>query len=176
MKIDFSGRGVDITDRIRDFASSKMERLTRHLDDIRDVAVTLSVEKYRQRAEIRFHALKRVFNGTEETSDMFQSIDKVVDKLENQIRKAKEKVNAKKRNTTETIRSGETPAPPANPGEIQVVRNEEMVKPMNVEEAVEELLKLDHEFIIFRNADNNHILNVVYRRKDGNVGLIDPGT
>ncbi len=177
MKIDFTGRGVEINDRIRAFTASKMDRLKRQLDDIRDVVVVLAVEKYRQRAEIRFQASTRVFHGADETNDMFQSIDRVMDKLEAQVRKFKEKINAKKRNTTETIRAAEEPAPASAPvasGEIQVIRNNNAVKPMNVEEAVEELLKLEHEFILFRNADTN-ALNVVYRRKDGNVGLVDPG-
>jgi len=181
MKIDFTGRGVEISDQLRDYTRTKLDRLVRHFADIRDISAVLSVEKYRHRAEIKFSTPKRGFHGSEETSDMFQSVDRVVDKLEAQVKKFKEKKTAKKRHTTATIRASETPlngspaAPKENTGnDIQIVRTSTPVKPMNLDEAVEELDKLNQEFIMFRNADNDHV-NVVYRRKDGNIGLIEPG-
>lgn len=181
MKIDFTGRGFEITNRIRNFAESKLERIKKHLDEIQDVGVVLSVEKYRNKAEIKFQSGKRSFHGAEETADMFQSIDKVVDKLESQVRKHKEKLTAKKRHTTESIRhNGEALAEPVvshggGEEELRVIRSERPLTPMNLDEALEELDKLNHNFIIFRDSDSERV-NVVYRRDDGNVGLIDPRT
>lgn len=181
MKIDFTGRGTAVSDQLRDYTQNKMGRLVRHFSDIRDISAVLSVEKYRHRVEIKFFAQKKGFHGAEETSDMFQSVDRVVDKLEAQVKKFKEKKTTKKRHTTDTIRASAPPlngsaAAPAESrrSEIKVVRTSPEVKPMNLEEALEELEKLNQEFIIFRNADNEHV-NVVYRRKDGHIGLIEPG-
>jgi len=84
MKIDFTGRGIDITDRIREFTQSKLERVTKLLDDIHDITVVLSVEKYRHKAEIKFTYFKRGFYGTEERNDMFAAIDGVTEILDSQ--------------------------------------------------------------------------------------------
>jgi putative sigma-54 modulation protein len=178
MKVDFTGRGVDITDRVRSFTQGKLERLRKHLDEINDVHVVLSVEKYRHKAEIKFQTSKRSFHGAEETSEMFQSIDRVIDKLESQARKYKEKMNSRKRNTTESIRINVLSQPePTDKGEreLKVIHTDQsQVKPMSLEEAVDELEKLNQEFIIYRNSETDRI-NVVYHRKDGNVGYIEPG-
>lgn len=179
MKVEYTGRGVEINDRLRDFTRSKLDRLSKHLVDIHNLHVVLSVEKYRHRAEIKFSSAKKGFHGTEETTDMFQSIDGAVDKLETQVKKYKEKLNASKRNTTQTIRQNHVPeAEPslsAGEREYRVIRRQAPVRPMNLDEAVDELDKLKHDFIVFRDSESDTI-NVVYRRKDGHVGLIDPRT
>ncbi|CAM2068273.1 Ribosome hibernation promoting factor [Sulfidibacter corallicola] len=182
MRIDFSGRGVDITDRVRSFTIGKLDRLTKHLDDIQDVTVVLSVEKYRHKAEIKFLSRKRTFVCAEETNDMFGSIDRVVDKLEAQAKKAKEKLNGKKRNTHESIRHHVISSPLQERAtdvladrELKIIRTDNsVVKPMSLEEAVDELTNFDQEFIIFRNHESDDY-NVVYRRKDGHIGYIEPG-
>lgn len=181
MKIDFSGRGIDITDRIRTFTESKLERLKRLADDIQDVSVTLSVEKYRQKAEIKFHSAKSVFHGAEETSDMFGSIDSVVSKLESQLKKRKNKNTARKRATRESIRVNvlelpkEAEAEAPSDREIQVIPTEHSeIRPMALDEAVEELQQKKREFIFFRNSHND-LVNIVYHRRDGNIGLIETG-
>ncbi|CAM2008909.1 ribosome hibernation-promoting factor, HPF/YfiA family [Acanthopleuribacter pedis] len=179
MRIDFTGRGVDITDRIRTFTKGKLERLAKHLDDIQDVTVVLSVEKYRQKAEVKFLSKKRAFHCTEETSDMFGSIDRAVEKLETQVKKFKEKKTTLKRNTTESIRHHVITPPDreeetAGEAELKIIRTDNsVVKPMSLDEAVDELTKLDQEFIIFRNHETDRV-NVVYRRNDGNIGYIEP--
>ena len=177
MKVDFTGRGMEITDRVRDFTVNKLERLKKHLDDIQDVHVVLSVEKYRNKAEINFLSHKRGFHGAEETSEMIQSIDVVIDKLETQVRKFKEKMTTKKRNTTDSIRINVLTKPePAvqERRDIQVIQTDTTaIKPMSLEEAVDELTKFNQEFIIYRNAMSNRV-NLVYQRRDGNIGFIEP--
>lgn len=180
MKIDFTGRGIDITDRIRQFTESKLDRLSKIIGDLQGVKVVLTVEKYRHRAEIVFHVEKHDFHGAEETQDLFQSIDGVVEKLEKQVRRFKDKRMARKRNTTETIRTAEVdyaesiPHPSERDGTIQVIPVEPaQVRPMALEEAVDSLTKFNSEFLVFRNADTE-VINVVYRRKDGHIGHIGP--
>lgn len=181
MKVDFTGRGVDLTDQIRSFTQSKLERLNRHLEDIRDVHVVLSTEKYRHKAEIKFLSGKRSYHGTEETSEMFQSIDRVIDKVESQVKKHKDKLHSRKRNATQSIRINvidNTPEPePAakDKRELRIIHTDHSaVKPMSLDEAVDELVKLNQEFIIYRNSETDRI-NVVYHRRDGNIGYIEPG-
>jgi putative sigma-54 modulation protein len=178
MKVDFAGRGIDITDRIRSFTESKLDRLTKHLDELQDVGVVLSVEKYRHRAEIKFNSLRRNFHGTEETNDMFQSIDRVVDNLEAQVRKFKQKTTAKRRNMPQNHKHNDPPIEPMDDlpehkeAEAHVIRTDH-VELYNLEEAVDELENEKLGFVIYRDSESAKI-NVVYRRRDGNIGLIDP--
>ena len=178
MKVDFTGRGVEIEDRIKEFTHGKLERLKKHFDEIHDLTVILSTEKYRHKAEINFLSQKRSFHGAEESSDMYQSIDRAIDKVETQVKKFKQKQMTKKRHTTETIRANgmeteEHARKLTGNNEVKVIRSKNnVVKPMSLEEAVEELEKLNQEFIIFRNAETE-MVNVVYHRRDGNVGLIE---
>ena len=181
MKIDYTGRGVEITDRIRNYTESKLERLNKLLENIQDLSVVISIEKYRHRAEIHFQTEKRSFHGQDETNDTFQSIDGAIAKLETQVKKYKKKQNTRKRGTLESIRVNVLSLPEeknqSRPGDrtIEVIRSDNSeVKPMNLDEALDELDKLKQEFIIFRNSDNDHV-NVLYHRKDGNIGLIEPG-
>ena len=180
MKIDFTGRGVEISDRIRQFTESKMDRLKKILGDLQEVKTVLTVEKYRHRAEINFHADKHDFHGAEETHDLFQSIDGVIEKLEKQARRLKDKRMAKKRHTTETIRNNgfqleEVPPPPVErENMIQVIPvDPAQIRHMVLEEAVDALTKFENDFLVFRNADTE-VINVVYRRKDGNIGHVGP--
>jgi len=180
MKIDFTGRGFDINERIRTFTQAKMDKIKKHIEEVHDVSVVLSVEKYRQKAEIKFSSNKKSFFGSGESNDMFLSIDRVVDKLEAQVKKFKEKNTSRKRNTHESIRNDQLPMvetqleSPRQDGEILVIPTEpSQIKPMNVEEAVDEMTKLEQEFLVFRNADSNDF-NVVFRRKDGHIGYVSP--
>jgi len=175
MKIDFTGRGVDIDTEMREHTQAKLERLKKHLDDIRDVHVVLSVQKYRHKAEINLQAKRQTFHGQEETSEMMQSIDRVIEKIEKQARRSKAKrINRKRKingNTdVEPVELGDTAAD----GEIRVIRSDnQVVKPMNLDEAVEEIQKFKQEFLIFQNSESQ-CMGVVYKRPDGHVGYIEP--
>lgn len=175
MKIDFTGRGFEITPAVRNHTQSKLERLIKHLDEIRDVTVVLSVEKYRHKCEINFLSKRRSFHGAEETDEMLASIDGVVDKLEKQARKFKTQRTTGQRKGQVTIRSnGEELAAKATASqEKRVIRaRRSQIKPMTVEEAVDAMQKAEQEFLIFHNAEND-ALGVVFRRKDGHFGFVD---
>ena len=176
MRVDFTGRGVEITNQVRSFTQGKLERLNKLLDNIHDVHVVLSVEKYRHKAEIKFLSQKKAFHGADETADMYQSIDGVIDKLESQARKFKEKNHSRKRNTTETIRINVlSQRESGDDGGLKVITTDQTsVKPMSLDEALDELDKLAQDFIIYRNSDTDRI-NLVYKRSDGNIGYIEPG-
>jgi len=183
MRVDFTGRGIDITDRIRSFATSKLGRLEKLAEDMHDVSIVLSTEKYRHRAEVNFLSRKRNFHGTEETNDMFQAIDNVVTKLESQLKKVKGKETAKKRSTHATIRAADPVPEPVDPGpapgngeEIQVIRAKHTdFRPMNLEEAVEQLQTRELDHLIYRNPETN-TLEVVFKRHDGHIGVVEPGS
>jgi len=176
MKIDFTGRGVDINPELRAHTEAKLERLKKHLDDIRDVKVILSVEKYRQKAEINLQARRQTFHSHEETNEMLQSIDRVVEKLEKQARRFKAKrikTKRKPNGLAEPLEEIEAGAPSPEPG-IRIIKKDNFVlKPMSPEEAVEELQKFNQEFIIFQNSDSEQ-MGVAYRRRDGHFGYIEP--
>lgn len=174
MKIEFTGRGVDITDRIRNFTESKFDRLKKHLDAINDVSVVLSVEKYRHRVEIKFSSQKQSFHGHEETNDMFQAIDRVIDKLESQVRKYKQKKNDGKRRGSESIRHADVADSDTTGHEedLRVIRDSREVSPMSLEAAIEELDNTEEGFVMYRDLETNTV-SLVFKRADGHIGLIE---
>jgi putative sigma-54 modulation protein len=175
MQINFTGRGLDIQDEMREFVEGKLERLKKHRQDIRDVQVVLSTEKYRKKAEISFLAYDTPFHGSEETDDMRQSIDRVIVKLDKQLLNHKGKIRTRKRNSHESIRTADAPAESSKPRkQIEVVPiDQAQIKPMPVEEAIDELIKFEQQFLMFINPDTE-AANVVFFRKDGNIGHFAP--
>lgn len=181
MNIHITGRQIDITDPLKAFTESKVNKLDRFIDGITDIHVTLSVQKYRQRAEVNVHSRGNTYlTAVEESEDLYSSIQQAIEKIEVQARKKNSKRIGKKRRasrqegTFDVIAkdSGETPS---DEGEPRVVESHRFViKPLSVEEAVVEMDADGAEFLVFRNALNERV-NVLYRRPDGNFGLIDPG-
>jgi len=139
--------------------------------------VTLSVEKNRQIVEVTLQANRALIRAEEETDDMYTSIDKVVDKLERQILKYKEKLyqkpypNAEKKELVyEEVGAEEGKSTEV----INIVKTKRFaIKPMSIEEAAMQMDLLGHSFFVFAN-DNTNKVNVLYKRKDGNFGLIEP--
>ena len=177
MKIEFTGRGFEVTNEMKEHTASKMQLISKMLNGIQDVTVVLATEKYRHRAEIKFLSNKQLFHGQEETAEMLQSVDRVIEKLEKQARKFKAKKLSTKRSTTSSIKTPEAPVlgeEDFEEREINIIKMDNFeVKPMSLEEAVEELSKRNQEFTVFRNAESNAI-TVLYKRKDGHFGYIEP--
>ena len=170
MRIEVTGRQLEVTPALKSFVEEKVSKLKRFIDDIEEVHAILSVEKYRQIAEITVKARHLVLTGKEETSDMYTSISEVVDKLEKQARRSKEKIIDRKRKEERTG----SPKEEGGEGFPQVVRMERIeLKPMTVEEAALQLSFSRDNFLVFRNSESDKI-NVIYRLKDGNFGLITP--
>ena len=187
MNIDFTGRHIEVTPALREFTEDKLSKLERLLDGPLDVHVVLAIEKHRHLAEIQVKARTGVFSGAQETGDLYASIGEVADKLERQALKHKEKLHQHKHRkgprdpdvaaaieanaTTEDESSGGSEAATADP---RIVRSQNYrLKPLLAEDAALELDGSNDEVLVYRDAHTNRLC-VMYRKQDGNIGLIEP--
>ena len=181
MGINLTGRHVEITDALRSHIEKKLEKLESR-DDVINVRVVLSVEKYRQFAEITISGRNNAkFHSREATDDMYVSVDKAVEKIERQVKRHRSKKQSAKRRKESAggapeESSEEEPSGSEEPieahGDYRVlVSNGFPPKPMSVEEALLQLESSDNEFQAFVNEETNEV-NVVYRQKEGGYGLL----
>jgi len=198
MRIHFTGRQMDVSDAMKLFVTEKLEKITKYWTSIQEINVTLSVEKYRHIAEIGVSGKPFSLNGEEVTSDMYASVGAVVEKLERQAKKRKEKVRDRKKirggkeamlekmnalaaeegtgDADQDFSSDEEGDDLDGEAELQqrVVRSDRFeAKPLTVEEASLRLADSSRSFIVYRDAESSRI-NVLYKAADGNFGLIDP--
>ncbi len=177
MKIIFKGKHIEVTDAMRNYIEKRLNKIERHFDHILEVIVTLSVEKNRQIVEATLQASRALIRAEEKTDDMYTSIDKVADKLERQIQKYKEKYFQKPHPSSERkglVNEGVNVEDSESDKIAKIVRTKRFaIKPMSVEEAAMQMDLLGHNFFVFAN-DNTNKVNVLYKRKDGNFGLIEP--
>ena len=170
--ITITGRHIEITEPLRDYVTEKIGRACRRLDKIASAHVTVTVEKFRHIVEVVIHAHGTTLHGKEETHDMYSSVDQVVDKLEVQAKRLKEKIKDHKH-------AAESPGPPASEEELAPAQPRVFIaetfapKPLSVDEAVEDLQGRSEVFLVFHNAKNGQV-NVLYKRGDGNFGLVQP--
>lgn len=177
MKIVFKGKHIEVTNAMRNYIEKRLNKIERHFDHILEVIVTLSVEKNRQIVEVTLQASRALIRAEEETDDMYASMDKVADKLERQIQKYKDKYLKKSHPGTERkgLDKEGVNVEDSESNEIaKIVKTKRFaIKPMSVEEAAMQMDLLGHNFFVFAN-DNTNKVNVLYKRKDGNFGLIEP--
>lgn len=181
MNIVITGRHFDVTDPIKAHASEKISKLDKFLTKLLEAHVILSVEKFRHIAEITVLGKNLKVTATETTSDMYASIDKAVASLEERLRKHHDKLRAHNAKESRKIKDLALKSISAIRGYFKaeketttprIVETKRVAeKPMSVEEAVEELNISKSEFIVFRGSEDNRI-NVIYKRKDGDFGLI----
>ncbi|GAX89682.1 ribosome hibernation-promoting factor, HPF/YfiA family [Effusibacillus lacus] len=180
MKIQLRGDHLNITEALRDYVDKKIGRLVKYFDTppVQSVQVTLSVVRDSHNVEVTMPINGILIRAEERSSDMYASIDLVAEKLERQIRKHKTKLNRRFREEgirTLFVENG-APAPVAveEAEEGRIVRVKKFAfKPMTPEEAVMQMDLLGHDFYVFANAETEEV-NVVYKRHDGNYGLIEP--
>lgn len=189
MQLVVKGKNVEVTDALRSHAEKRVSKIQRYFDRIISTDVTMSTERNWHIVEVTVHANGHVLRGEERTNDMYTSIDKVIDKLEKQVKREKGKVTRKGRGTNlgEELAEAEaaTPAAPtpggeAEEGEDDVHKLEPHVEhmkrfkapPMSVEEAVKGLEASGLEFFVFNNQRTGRV-NVLHRVPKG-YGLIDP--
>jgi len=170
VQIAITARNLELTPALRQYAEGKLKKLEKYLDNITSAHVILSIEKHRQIAEATLHVRDLTIRGQESTDDLYSSIDRVLDKLERQILKYKEKLVARS-GRGGSKGEGLSPLAEEEPEVVKVKRF--AIKPLSVEEAVVQMNLLSHSFFVFRNARTDEV-NVLYRRKDGNYGLIEP--
>lgn len=178
MNIMIRGEHIEVTPALRDYVEKKVGRVERYFDleGTNDIHVTLKVLKDVHTVEVTIPLPGLLLRAEDHSDDMYASIDSVVDKLERQIRKHKTKVNRRYRD--EGLRSLFVESAGGNNFEeeedLQIVRTKSFrLKPMNAEEAILQMNLLGHNFFVFSNSDTDDV-SVVYKRKDGRYGLIEP--
>lgn len=173
MKVQVRGRNIDVTDALKDYVGKRLGKLDKYIDNFGEAQVTLTVEKDSHRIEVTIPINGMILRGEECTGDMYTSTDLVVEKLEKQIEKYKGRLQKRGARFV----NGQKTAVPVIPDEDEaprLVRTKRFaIKPMPVEEAVLQMNLLGHNFFVFSNAETEQV-NVVYKRKDGNYGLIEP--
>lgn len=174
MNIIIRGKHIELTDALKDYALKRVGKLKKYSDHFQDVQVTLLVERDRHRVEVTAPLHGIILRGEEETDDMYSSIDMVVEKLEHQIDKYRTRINKRMRSKIvkdlEPSRSAEANEEPQE----KVVRHKKFsAKPMSVEEAIMQMNLIGHNFFVFTNAESQE-MNVVYRRNNGDYGLLRP--
>ncbi len=173
MKITVTGKNIEVTDALRDYAEKKVSKIAKFFEKSPLASqVSLRTERGLHIVEITVQVDGLILRGEEKTSDMYASIDGAIDKIERQVHKFKTRINRKLREENRVVLE-EIPNQKEQL-EPQIVRTKRFaVKPMSVEEAVMQMDLLGHDFFVFSNSETEEV-NVVYRRKDGNYGLIEP--
>lgn len=170
MNVIVNGRHLEITPALKSYSEEKIGKFEKYISNITEAVVTLSVEKYRHKAEVLLKVNGVLIQAEGTTGEVYSAIDQVVEKLDKQIKKYKEKHH--------DYRKGEKKASEAAPEGMEekgrLIKHKRFdMKPMSSEEAVNQMELLDKDFFIFANEVTGGI-NVVYRRNDGNYGLIEP--
>ena len=177
MRIEYTGRQTEVPPQVRALAERKLRKLAKVLHGINHVHVILTADKHRQTAEVGVHSRHLTLTATEETGDLAVSLANVIDKLTRQAQRHMGKRQERKRRggpVWGTALASGALAALAVEGGPRVIRSRRfLVKPMTVEEAVLEVGASDDGFLVFRDAATERV-NVLYRRKDGNLGLIEP--
>lgn len=180
MQIIFSGKHLEVTQALKDYAQAKLNKLSRFFDHVQEVKVTESVLRNQHIVEVTLKADGTLIRAEERSQDMYSSIDLVIDKLERQLSRYKGRFVSRTRESLSGMKPNEvtTPAAPTDKQgdeeQYTIVRTKRFaIKPMDPEEAAMEMELIGHDFYVFRNAENEEV-NVIYRRRDGNYGLIEP--
>jgi putative sigma-54 modulation protein len=181
MQLIVQGKNIQVTDRLRDYVETKVDRLDRYLPTITDARMDLATEQTRsygdrQVAQLTVHSKGMMLRAEERSGDIFTSVDMVMDKMKRQI----DRYKSKRRDRIREVQTGELP-------ELEMIEEEDdeelegaivrvkrfRVAPMSPEEAAEQMELLGHDFFVFYNVEGGQF-NVVYRRRDGDYGLIQP--
>jgi len=185
MKILIQGNNITVTEAINDYVQQKLEKSIKHFETLTTkVDVHLSVARNprindKHKIEVTVYANGSVIRAQESSENLYASVDLVADKIARQLRKYKERLNLKVHVKTghvvteepveENLISNRTPVLPAEVARMKYFA----MPPMTVEQALENLLLVDHDFYMFRNQQTNEI-NVIYKRNHGGYGVIQP--
>jgi len=181
MELKVTGKNIELTPQLREYIEKKLGKLSRHLPDILEAKVEVSEEKTRSPQtryviQVTINSNGTILRGEERGDDFFVAIDKVADVMDRQIERFKGRRSIRK-GVMPTVRNPDTlvqPAPEAEEDVGRIVKIKKfVVKPMTIDEAIEQMELLGHDFFLFLNSDGGR-LNLLYRRKDKNYGLIEP--
>jgi putative sigma-54 modulation protein len=181
MQVNITFRNMFATDALRSHVNEKLAKVVdKYLDKVTEAHVTLSLERYLHHADINLHAGQFHVRGTEKSEDMYASIDLACDKIERQLKKYKDRLKNHRPAHVHArepvrVRYEVLSANPIDGVPPELVRAEEfLAKPMSVEEAIMQMDLLNNDFLVFTRPDSRDV-SVVYRRKDGKYGVIQPG-
>lgn len=173
MRVTVIGKNINVTPALKEIVEKKISKLDKYFEPNVTARATLTVQKNSQIFEVTIPFNGVVLRCEESTDDMYKSIDLVENKLERQIRKQRTKLQ---RRNNESLRFGNFDEVASeeydNEGEIVKVKRFN-IKPMSTEEAILQMELVQHNFFVFKDCDTENI-NVIYKRKDGNYGLLEP--
>jgi putative sigma-54 modulation protein len=174
MDITVTFRHVDPTESLKTYAEEKLSKIDKYFDYPTEAHVVLTAEKFRRIADVTLNVNGAVIKAEEETEDMYSAIDQVMDKIEVQVKRYRDKTRNRRNKSENPLGGG-----PADEGADSIVDEpgiivEKLVaKPMDPEEAAMQFTMSQQDFLVFRNSRSGDI-NVIYKRKDKNLGLIEP--
>mgnify|MGYP000682701263 CR=1 FL=1 len=173
MKFIISGKNIEITQGLRSAVESKIGKLEKYFTQDTEVHVTLSVEKDRQKIEVTIPVKGSIIRSEQTSNDMYVSIDLVEEVIERQLRKYKNKI-VDKQQAAANFQKEYLDKDYEEDEEVKIIRTKKFgIKPMYPEDACVQMELLGHSFFVFSNAETDEV-NVVYKRKDGSFGLIEP--
>lgn len=170
MKYNIRGNKIEVTKAINDYIEEKLSKVDKYFDDDVEAKAVISAKGREQKVEVTIWSGKYNVRAEEANEDLYAAIDLVVEKLQRQLKKYKAKLNSKKNVREEYVPEIEDYF---EDEEQTIVRRKEVfLKPIDEEEAITQMELLGHSFFVFKNVDTDKI-NVVYKRKDGDYGIIE---
>lgn len=179
MRITVKGKNMEVTDALQRYAEKKVEKLGRYFENLKSAVVTQSTQRNWHIVEVTLEADGMTMRGEERSDNMYASIDAVVEKLEKQIKRFKGKLIDRShmeppREIIPVLGAEEIEEAAEEQEMPTIVRTKRFaIKPMTPEEATLEMELMNHDFYVFRNGETD-LVNVVYKRRDGNYGLLEP--
>ncbi len=175
MKVVITGKNIELTPGLKEAVETRLSKLDRFFNQSTEANVTLSVDKGGQKAEVTIPLKGRIIRGEEISDDMYVSIELVQESIERQITRYRKKIIDKQQaDGTAFFNQAAIEEADTAEDEIKIVRTKRFgVKPMFPEDACMEMEMLGHDFYMFLNADTDQVC-VVYKRKGGSYGLIEP--
>lgn len=174
MKVTVIAKNIELTSALKEIVQKKISKLDKYFEPSVEARVTLSVQKSNHIIEVTIPFNGVILRGEESTSDMYKSLDLVEDKLERQIRKQKTRLSRKHNGSLKFAEINDSINVSDDFEEGKLVKVKKFgVKPMSSEEAILQMDLLGHNFFVYQDSDTNKV-NVVYKRKDGDYGLLEP--
>lgn len=172
MKTTIVARKMDLTPGLKEYIETKLAKLNKFFDDDSEAKITMSVEKNRQKIEATIYCRDTIYRVEQSTSDMYVTMDKIIDDMERQIRKHKTRLEKRLRQDA-FVDMGVYEVPVEEETEFNIIKTKSLTtKPMSNEEAILQMNLLGHSFFVYKNSETEQN-NIVYKRKDGNYGVIE---
>ncbi|MDR2105110.1 MAG: ribosome-associated translation inhibitor RaiA [Deferribacteraceae bacterium] len=172
MNINIVSKGLKVTDAMRSYSEKKLARIEKYFSDTVDITVTFAMQhKNSHIVEVLAHSRGLYLKGVEAANDPYAALDLVVDKIERQVVRYKNRIGQRKHTEqSSSLRMSVYEAASVEEEKAEIIVSKDIdVKPMTVEEAAMQMDLMNKDFFVFRNEDG--LLNVVYKRDDGNIGL-----